>query len=484
MADIGLSIAKTSASPLRRTRLVALEVLCVLMALIDGVFAAGIFLVVVTAYHFLVLGTGADFYQVLLFLGFATVLGGTYAAFSFGVYSGRLERQDSLHVTLARSAYGWMATFGVALLLAFIAGLVGDLSRVSIVTSFILGLPLALFLRMRLVSSLARRVSDGSLHFQKVAIVGSRELVVNYLMRSSLWRHGRQLAGALYLDDVFDKDGVVDQDQVLRFLDTALASDVESVILVADQAGGRTNKTLIDIMRRVSINIDFVPVELSQFRFLDVIRIGAGTALRVARKPLDGRALFVKRAFDVAAASFGLVVLAPLFLAVAVAIRLESPGPVFFRQERRGFNGSTFMIWKFRSMRVLESRGGMVQARRGDDRITRIGRLIRATSIDELPQLINVLFGDMSLVGPRPHAVSHDEQLIARLNDFVYRNRIRPGITGWAQVNGHRGQTTTQEQIEARATYDLYYAENWSLLFDLWIIVLTVFSPRTHRGVF
>lgn len=465
-------------------RLVALELLCVLMALIDGAFAAGMFLTTALVYHFLVLMTGIDVFQAFLFVGFSAVLAGTYAAFSFGVYSSLLEKQDSLHVTLAKSLYGWMATFGAALLLAFVAGLVGELSRVSIVSAFALGLPLALLLRMRLTSSLARRVSDGSLHFQKVAVVGRRNLVVNYLVKANIWRHGRQLAGALYLDEVLRPDGTFDEADILAFMSDAVGQNVESVIFVADQTMVASNKGLIDVMRRVSINIDFVPVELSQFRFLDVIRIGGGTALRVARKPLDGTALFIKRSFDVAAASFGLLLLSPLLVAVAVAIRLESPGPAFFRQERRGFNGATFMIWKFRSMRVMESGLAMAQARRGDARITRVGKFIRATSIDELPQLINVLLGDMSLVGPRPHAISHDDELVARLDDFAYRNRIRPGITGWAQVNGHRGQTVTRAQIEARAAYDLYYAENWSLLLDLWIILLTVFSPKTHRGVF
>lgn len=484
MVDLGLSLSKSATLPPQRTRLVALELLCVLMAMIDGMFAAGMFLTTALVYHFFVLMTGVDLFQAFLFVGFSTVLAATYAAFSFGVYSSLLEKQDSLHVTLAKSLYGWMATFGAALLLAFVAGLVGELSRVSIVSAFALGLPLALLLRMRLTSSLARRVSDGSLHFQKVAMVGRRDLVINYLVKANIWRHGRQLAGALYLDDLVAEDGSFPEADVLAFMSDALGRNVESVIFVADHDMVAANKGLIDVMRRVSINIDFVPVELGQFRFLDVIRIGAGTALRVARKPLDGRALFVKRAFDVVAASLGLLVLAPLLAGVALAIRLESPGPVFFRQERRGFNGATFMIWKFRSMHVMESGSSMAQARRGDNRITKVGRFIRAASIDELPQLINVLFGEMSLVGPRPHAISHDDQLVARLDDFAYRNRIRPGITGWAQVNGHRGQTITIAQIEARAAYDLYYAENWSLLLDLWIIVLTVFSPRTHRGVF
>lgn len=484
MVDVGLPLSKSPTRPAPRPQVVAMEILCVLLAIIDGTMAGGSFLVTALFYHHFVILSGVDAGQLLLFFGFAAVLGMAYATLSFSVYASLLERQDSPHVTMAKTLYGWLATFGVALLLAFVVGVVGDLSRVSIVSAFVLGLPLALLLRMRLARSLARRASDGSLHFQKVAIVGRRELVVNYLLKSNIWQHGRKLSAALYLDDVGGTDGAVDLDAVRAFVSDALGKNVESVIFVADQASATVNRGIIDLLRRVSINIDYVPVELSQFRFLDVIRIGATTALRIARRPLDGRALFIKRVFDVTAAGAGLIALSPLLAIVALAIKLETPGPVFFRQERRGFNGSTFRIWKFRSMSVLENGDAVAQARRGDLRITRVGRLIRATSIDELPQLFNVIIGNMSLVGPRPHAVSHDAELIGKLDDFAYRNRILPGITGWAQVNGQRGETVSMEQIEARAFYDLYYAENWSLLLDLWIIVLTVFSPRTHRGAF
>jgi exopolysaccharide biosynthesis polyprenyl glycosylphosphotransferase len=195
----------------------------------------------------------------------------------------------------------------------------------------------------------------------------------------------------------------------------------------------------------------------------------------------DG-AVFLKRAFDLASASFGLVVLAPLFAIVALLIKLDSAGPVFYRQERRGFNGEIFHIWKFRSMTVTESGRAMTQVRAGDKRITRIGAFIRKTSIDELPQLINVLSGQMSLVGPRPHAVMHDDEFGQQVAEYAHRQRIKPGITGWAQVNGFRGETSTLEQVAGRTTHDLYYIDNWSIFFDCWIVLLTVFSPKTRRN--
>jgi len=202
------------------------------------------------------------------------------------------------------------------------------------------------------------------------------------------------------------------------------------------------------------------------------------------RTPMTDVSVLLKRSMDVALSAFGLIVLAPLFAVVALAIIAESRGPVIYKQARRGFNGDIFMIWKFRSMRVTESGLRMTQASRGDARITRVGRYIRAYSIDELPQLLNVLSGEMSLVGPRPHALAHDDELGAQLATYAHRQRIKPGITGWAQVNGFRGATATRAQIEGRTRHDLYYIDNWSIFLDCWIIVLTIFSRKARSNAF
>ena len=221
---------------------------------------------------------------------------------------------------------------------------------------------------------------------------------------------------------------------------------------------------------------------VAEEEFMGYVSARIRSYLTTSRKPLTDLSVFLKRGLDLGLAVFGLIVLAPLFAAVAVAIKLESAGPVIYRQARRGFNGETFMIWKFRSMRVVESGYQMKQAQKNDPRITRIGRFIRATSIDELPQLVNVLTGQMSLVGPRPHAVSHDEELSHELAVYAHRQRIKPGITGWAQVHGFRGETATRAQIEGRVEHDIYYIDNWSIFLDIWIFVLTVFHPAARRN--
>ena len=184
---------------------------------------------------------------------------------------------------------------------------------------------------------------------------------------------------------------------------------------------------------------------------------------------------FIKTLLDYVVATAGLVCLAPLLVLVAIAIKLDSPGPVFFRQRRYGQNNRIFRILKFRTMVVTDDGTEVKQAERGDPRVTRVGRILRRTSIDELPQLLNVLTGDMSIVGPRPHAVAHDRLFEAKLDLFSRRRRVRPGLTGWAQVHGFRGETKTTEHIRSRMQHDLYYIDNWSVWLDIEIITRTVF---------
>lgn len=192
-----------------------------------------------------------------------------------------------------------------------------------------------------------------------------------------------------------------------------------------------------------------------------------------ARHPVAARS-WLKRAFDVVGSGCGLVLLAPLLLFVAMLIRLDSPGPVLFPQDRYGLGGRTFRIYKFRTMTAAASREAFRQATVGDARITRLGNILRRTSIDELPQLFNVLLGDMSLIGPRPHPLALDEHYRNILPGYMTRYAVRPGMSGLAQVTGHRGPTPTEESMAARLSRDLQYIETWSFLLDLRILFATV----------
>ncbi len=170
------------------------------------------------------------------------------------------------------------------------------------------------------------------------------------------------------------------------------------------------------------------------------------------------------------------MLLAPFFVLVALAIRLEGPGPILFRQTRYGFNQEPFRIFKFRTMRALEDGATVKAATRDDPRVTRVGAFLRRTSIDELPQLLNVVAGDMSIVGPRPQALAHDQLYVERIARYARRHNVKPGITGWAQVNGLRGEIRSDKDIQARVDHDLYYVDNWSLWLDLKIVLATAFG--------
>jgi len=196
-------------------------------------------------------------------------------------------------------------------------------------------------------------------------------------------------------------------------------------------------------------------------------------------------ALHIKDGFDRLFALTVLVLLSPLLLALALTIKATSPGPVLFRQLRLGLDSRPFHVYKFRSMHVhRESDGQVTQATNDDPRITPLGRFMRRTSLDELPQFLNVLRGDMSVVGPRPHALVHNDIYRKRLSQYMLRHSVKPGITGWAQVNGLRGETDTLEKMKARVEHDLWYIDNWSLWLDLKIIFLTVFKGFVNPNAY
>ena len=193
---------------------------------------------------------------------------------------------------------------------------------------------------------------------------------------------------------------------------------------------------------------------------------------------------FVKRAIDFAVALMALVFLAPALLVVALLIKLDSRGPVFFRQRRTGLNGKLFYIFKFRSMTVAEDGEKVVQATQNDKRVTGVGRILRRTSIDEIPQLINIVKGDMSLVGPRPHALSHDKEFAPVVNNYNDRFRARPGLTGLAQVRGYRGEIVERVDLEKRITSDIEYIEQWSIWMDIATVFKTIPCLFGHRNAY
>lgn len=275
----------------------------------------------------------------------------------------------------------------------------------------------------------------------------------------------------------FELEGLSDPDSQEFQLLQSLVEDgmVDDIILCprGDEQQERSNQVL-DQLRRLPVHVSLGPNPLWIERGGRIDTVGDVPMFVVQRRPISGWDTFTKMIEDRVLAFFMLLALSPIMLACAIAVKLDSRGPVFFVQRRQGMAGDIFPIIKFRSMRTMEDGDDVRQATKDDDRITKVGAILRKTSLDELPQLFNVLKGDMSLVGPRPHALKHDEYYSALIKDYAARHRVKPGMTGWAQVNGFRGETSEPGLMEERLRYDLEYIENWSLWFDLRILVLTV----------
>jgi len=235
----------------------------------------------------------------------------------------------------------------------------------------------------------------------------------------------------------------------------------------------------------VSLKV-LAPAGYEHFRVIDSSLYGDIATFRVMSKPLDDVALVMKWLEDKIITCLCLIAALPLMMLIALAIKLDSPGPVLFRQKRIGVNNRTFDLLKFRSMYAEQTDPlGNQLTQAGDVRITKVGRFLRRTSMDELPQLINVLRGDMSLVGPRPHALAASAAGVSyahAVEEYLIRHRVKPGMTGWAQVNGWRGETTRIEQIRRRVEHDLYYIENWSLAFDCMILARTIFIVMSRQN--
>jgi len=232
---------------------------------------------------------------------------------------------------------------------------------------------------------------------------------------------------------------------------------------------------LLEQIQGTTASLFFVPdvfgISIIQGRLQDINGV---PMVGICETPFTGTNQLVKRLSDVVLASLILVLISPLLLAVALGVKLSSPGPIIFKQRRNGLDGEEIIVYKFRSMRAQDNGSVVKQATKDDLRITRFGAFIRRTSLDELPQFVNVLQGRMSIVGPRPHAVAHNEEYRKLIKAYMVRHKVKPGITGWAQVNGLRGETDTVDKMKARVELDLEYLRNWSLALDLQIILRTI----------
>jgi putative colanic acid biosysnthesis UDP-glucose lipid carrier transferase len=260
---------------------------------------------------------------------------------------------------------------------------------------------------------------------------------------------------------------------------------VSSIYICLPMRADERVTKLLEELKDTTASVYFVPdifiFDLIQARVCDIDGI---PMLAVCETPFAGLDGVIKRASDLVFSSVLLLLLWPVLLLIALGVRISSPGPVLFRQRRYGMYGEAINVYKFRSMTVCEDRGTIVQAQRNDARVTRFGSFLRRTSLDELPQLFNVFLGSMSLVGPRPHAVAHNEEYRRIIDGYMLRHKVRPGITGWAQVNGLRGETDTVDKMQRRVEFDLDYLRNWSLGLDLTILLRTASLVWRDRNAY
>jgi putative colanic acid biosynthesis UDP-glucose lipid carrier transferase len=266
-----------------------------------------------------------------------------------------------------------------------------------------------------------------------------------------------------------------DRDRVAQAIEASRRMQALEFALILSWSRDRELSEVRDLLRASALPVRLYPDHNTRALFRQQRERGFDRyfSIKIQREPLGRWERLLKRTLDAVIAFLALVALAPLLALTAVLIKLDSPGPIIFRQRRCGFDNCEFVMFKFRTMTVSEDGGRIVQAQRGDQRVTRVGRVLRRTSIDELPQLINVLRGEMSVVGPRPHAMAHDDEYKARIRNYALRHHVKPGLTGAAQVAGLRGETQRLAQMERRVERDLWYINNWSLALDLKILAQT-----------
>ncbi|WP_284507209.1 undecaprenyl-phosphate glucose phosphotransferase [Caballeronia sp. ATUFL_M2_KS44] len=324
---------------------------------------------------------------------------------------------------------------------------------------------------------------------RSVAVVGRGDHYYTFLQRFLDKRDSVYRIDARFdMDDAAaaPADGIRRFQCIEQFAAYVRAQRIDELWLALPLTDEATLLRFLDLFRNDLLNIRFLPDLGKHARFCsDAADPDAAFAINLVAAPLTDRAQAVKDAFDRAFAACALLAVSPLFLLIALAVKVSSPGPVLFRQWRHGAKGEPFQIYKFRTMRAHAADDGVVaQATRGDARITRIGALLRRTSLDELPQFLNVLRGEMSVVGPRPHAIEHDALYQDVVDGYIHRYRIKPGITGWAQVNGLRGETDSIDKMQQRVEHDLFYLSNWSLAFDVRIVMATVVRGFVHHNAY
>lgn len=434
---------------------------------------------------------GVELHERHVLLAFVAAVAFYFFAMMNDLY--RSWRIASIPKELTRLWLSWVGALFVVLLLLFLfLPTSRPVAREALGWWFIVA-PLCLSVWRIVARSLWRQVRSHGHNTRAVAIVGLTD--IGYQLKESIthasWM-GLRFHG--FYDDRAPTDGRTCQDasaaetfcgDIDKLLDDAAAGKVDMIYITYPL---RAEARVHELVRKLSdstVSVYFA-LDFSTFDLLHSYWYTMGNVplVSIHENPFYGINGWLKRLEDVVLGSLILLLISIPMMLIAIALKLTSPGPVFFKQYRYGIDGREIEVWKFRSMTVCENGGDVPQATRNDPRVTRIGAFLRRTSLDELPQFFNVLQGTMSIVGPRPHAVSHNEKYRKLISRYMLRHKVKPGITGWAQVNGWRGETDTLDKMEMRVKYDLEYIRKWSLVLDLKIIFFTVFKGFANKNAY
>ena len=346
---------------------------------------------------------------------------------------------------------------------------------------------LLIICRLGATLSLKRTSRRDGIFARRIAVVGANDLGVSFADKATFHSDPVSIVGIYDLEE--RRTGVVKGlyggGSLQDLIRAARNDEVDDIVIASDTVNDEALRSLVRTLSALPVSIALAP----SARWLEhdggeLTYTGGAPLLNLYRRPLEGWGSIFKMLEDRILGSLILLALSPIMIAVVIAVKLQGKGPILFAQQRHGFNNEVFRIYKFRTMTVAEDGDKVVQAKVGDKRITPIGAFLRRYSLDELPQLLNVVKGDMSLVGPRPHALAHNHQYARTVENYSGRHKVKPGITGWAQVNGYRGETSENEMMEDRVRYDLEYIDNWSLFFDAKILVLTIFAVLFPKNAY
>lgn len=398
-------------------------------------------------------------------------------------------RGQSLLIEVKAVLLTWMVVLGTLLTGVFLFDLSGYGGGVMV--AWAIAVPVAISFYRVSARIVLREMRRTGVNTRKIAIVGAKEpgLTLARSILQSSWM-GMEIAG--FFDNrvsVGAKPLGGESLQVLgdiEFLKAqARSGEYDDIYIALPMREEETIKDLVEVLANSSCCVHIVP-DVFTFKMLNARsrEIGGLPVVSVYDTPFDSFDAVIKRLEDVILSSIILCLIAVPMLFIATAVKLTSKGPAIFKQRRYGINGEEIMVWKFRSMTTCDNGDVVVQATKGDMRITKLGAFLRKTSLDELPQFINVLQGKMSIVGPRPHAVAHNELYRDKISGYMQRHLVKPGITGWAQINGWRGETDTIEKMQKRIEFDLFYVRNWSVGMDLKIIVQTVLKGFVDKGAY